>query len=335
MHTRGFDDIGHYYTSDLYQHNIDFDNNYIKKTYDNNIKMMAENYYNKMLYSYLQPEYMKIYGKKPKFNIKFLKIPFIYLLRKFNKKYNNKYDYIDFEQYKNTWNVFLRYINYLRIKKYYNKADLSKKFAYFPLHFQPEATTIVCAQKYEKQLFYIDQIAKSLPADTILYVKEHYSYVGHRNLNFYKEIKNYSNVLLIDPWEKSKDLIMHCQVVITLTGTAGWEGFILGKPVIICGNMFYDNAPNIIHLEDIYNNYIQSLNNWQKPTKDQIINYLCENIDSMCDGCQSQKLAIYNNSDNLTKLGNSLAKKIYSIVNNSYNIKEHIHIHKENISEKS
>lgn len=85
--------------------------------------------------------------------------------------------------------------------------DYSKKYVYYPLHYEPEASTLVCAVKYEKQLFFIDSWAKSLPADTVLYVKEHYAVLGHRELTLYKELKKYPNVVMIDPWESSRKLI--------------------------------------------------------------------------------------------------------------------------------
>ena len=61
-------------------------------------------------------------------------------------------------------------------------------------------------------MFFIDSIVKNLPADTLLYVKEHYAFLGSRHLNFYKEInKNYPNVVLIDPFISSRDLILESE----------------------------------------------------------------------------------------------------------------------------
>ena len=86
-------------------------------------------------------------------------------------------------------------------------------------------------KKYEKQLFFIDSWAKSLPADTVLYVKEHYAFLGNRDPHFYEELKQYPNVVIVDPWESSRKLIENAVAVTTLTGTAGWEAMLLRKPV--------------------------------------------------------------------------------------------------------
>ena len=191
---------------------------------------------------------------------------------------------MNFGSYKNRTNELKFYFNYQISKKYYKKADYSKKYVYFPLHYQPEASTCVCAEKYENQLFYIDSWAKSLPADTLLYVKEHYFLLGNRNLQFYKELKKYPNVVLIDPWESTKKLIENSVAVTTLTGSAGFEAMLLRKPVFLGGNSVYENAPGVIKVKDIYQNYLPNIETWKKPTKNEIIQYLCACIRSYDKG---------------------------------------------------
>ena len=172
----------------------------------------------------------------------------------------------------NDYKFYLRY-NYC--KRFYQKADYKKKYIYYPLHFQPEASTLVCAEKYEKQLFFIDSWAKSLPADTVLYVKEHYAVLGHRSISFYKELKKYPNVVLIDPWESSRKLMQNAVAVTTLTGTAGWEAMLLQKPVFIGGNIFFENAPGVIKVDDMFENYLPKMKTWKKPSDEAVIKYLC------------------------------------------------------------
>ena len=124
-------------------------------------------------------------------------------------------------------------------------------------------------------MFFIDSWAKSLPADTVLYVKEHYALIGHRDPQFYKELEKYPNVFMLDPWEPARNLIEKAVAVTTLTGTAGWEAMLLRKPVFLGGNIVFDNAPGIIKVEDIYGNYLDMLGKWEQPTREEIIKYLC------------------------------------------------------------
>lgn len=232
------------------------------------------------------PQYMIIYGGRPK--IRFIDLLSIgaRFLGRFKKNLSDPYCYIYFQSYKNSTNALKYYLRYHYSRlKYYREADYSRKYIYFPLHYQPEASTIVSAQKYEKQLFFIDSWAKSLPADTVMYVKEHYTLLGNRPISFYKELKKYPNVILISPWESSRKLMLNSVAVTTLTGTAGWEAMLLRKPVIIGGNAFFEKAPGVIKTDDIFGNYLNYLAQWKKPSRDDIIYYLCNYFRAIRPGC--------------------------------------------------
>lgn len=219
-----------------------------------------------------------------------------------------------YQNYKHVLDEEIFYFRYKKSKKFYNKADKTKKYVYFPLHYQPESSTLVCASKYEKQLFFIDSWAKSLPSDTVLYVKEHYTLLGNRELSFYKEIQKYPNVILIDPLEDSRQLILGAVAVTTLTGTAGFEAMLLGKPVIICGNVFYENAPGVIKIDDIFQQYLPIMQNWKKPQRSDIIKYLCEYFRCLQNGCSNCWTEMCYTETNI-KL---LVKAIYMYMQNTY-----------------
>lgn len=272
---RGFDATHVYVLDDPFNRIVLMDNDYENVLYSKLEKQTAELFLNNFRREYKKPSYMQVTGKKPKFKLKFFLLPFARFLMSFRSIYNDPFSYMYYKSYKRITDPLMFYIRYKLCRHYYNKADISKKYVLFPLHYQPEASTCVCAQKYEKQLFFIDSWAKSLPADTVLYVKEHYAILGHREIAFYKELKKYPNVVLIDPWENTRELINNAQAVTTLTGTAGWEAMLLKKPVFVGGNIFFDNAPGVIKVLDIYDNYCEYLNKWQQPTDSQIIQYLC------------------------------------------------------------
>lgn len=310
MLTKGFDTEGHYYLRDPMQYNCNFNPNYTNCQYPNEIVHKATEYYEKMQNSYVRPGFMNSSGVLPRFHLGYLRLPVTYLVERRKPEYNNPYEYVDYQRYKHTFDgpkFFFRYKSY---KKYYKQPDYTDKYVFFPLHFQPEATTLVCAERYEKQLFFIDQISKSLPSDTKLYVKEHYAVLGHRDPDFYKKMQHYPNTVIIDPLVQAKDLILHSDAVITLTGTAGWEAFVYGKPVICCGNVFYQNAPGVVSVSDIYLNYQRARDSWVEPTRKEIIQYICEHIRTMSDGCQCATNPGYENPENLSKLGMSLVNEL-------------------------
>lgn len=119
-------------------------------------------------------------------------------------------------------------------------------FFLFPLHFQPEATTLVQAPLYVDQLALIRDIAQSLPAGHRLYVKEHVSSRGRRPLGFYEAIRAIPAARLLGPDEDTWSLIRNAAAVTVITGTVGWEGLLFGKPVITFGDVFMNLHPSVI-----------------------------------------------------------------------------------------
>ena len=284
MTARGLDSTHHYFLTDDFQGNLNFHENYMELEYSDEEIQKADAFLKDFESRDIPPKNMVFTGNRPKFRAKFLLLPFLRIAYHFKKELRDPCSYMYYELYRKITNPLLFYLKYQKAKKYYKTADFSEKFVYFPLHYQPEASTIVCAQKYEKQLYFIDSWAKSIPADTKLYVKEHYAVLGHRDLNFYKELKKYPNVVLIDPWESSRKLMEHAQAVTTLTGTAGWEAMLLRKPVFIGGNIFFDKAPGVIKVDDIYLNYLPEMQKWKRPERERTVRYLCEYFRTLREG---------------------------------------------------
>lgn len=281
MCARGsLDSVFHYFVKDEYQYNSRFDNDYKEIKYTEEEWIFADGILRKFEEKDCPPPAMQMVRTKPRMDKDFWLAPLKYIKKRFEKEFNDPYSYMYYLGYKNYLDPFVFYFHYKKTCKYYKDADFSKKYIYFPLHYQPEASTCVCAEKYEKQIYFIDSWAKSLPADTVLYVKEHYALLGHRDPHFYIDLQKYPNVILINPWESSRKLIENAAAVTTLTGTAGLEAMLLRKPVFVCGNAVYENAPGIIKVDEIYNNYVNNIEQWEKPSRDDIVKYLCACIRS-------------------------------------------------------
>ena len=310
MIARGFDSEYHYFLSGPYQGNKNFRNDYIHIEYPTEIVRKAEEFLDNFEKKDNKPRYMEITGKRPKLSLKMLKLLAAYIKGYFSKRHNDSYVYLYYKGYKSILDPITFYFRYKMSRKYYNEPDYSNKYVYFPLHYQPEASTLVCSEKYEKQLYYIDSLAKSLPSDTLLYVKEHYAKLGHRELGFYKSLSKYPNVILIDPWENSRKLQMNSVAVTTLTGTVGFEAMLLRKPVFIGGSIFFENAPGVNKIEDIFDAYIQFIDNWKAPSRDEIIKFLCEYITSIYEGNANYVDPLCLEDRNLEKLAISLINQI-------------------------
>jgi len=135
--------------------------------------------------------------------------------------------------------------------KQFIEPDFSEKYILFPLQYQPEATTEIWASYYSNQLNLIEQIARSIPFDHVLYVKEHSHFLGTKSIDFYKKLSCLPNVKLINPLTDVYELIKNSKLIIVITATTGLEAIFWNKPVIIFGNIFYDFYPYVYRIKDI------------------------------------------------------------------------------------
>lgn len=126
------------------------------------------------------------------------------------------------------------------LNRFYDSMDPNEDYAFFPLHYEPEISIFLLAPFWTDQLNLIRQIAKSLPLHFKLYVKEHPAMVRYRPFYYYKELKKIPNVKIINPNVESFSLIKNSKLIVTITGTAGWEGILFKKPVISFGEVFYN-----------------------------------------------------------------------------------------------
>ncbi|PIP73762.1 MAG: hypothetical protein COW88_00830, partial [Candidatus Lloydbacteria bacterium CG22_combo_CG10-13_8_21_14_all_47_15] len=135
----------------------------------------------------------------------------------------------------------------------YDEVDFAEDFAFFPLQYQPEVSTMLYSPFYQDQLWLIKQIARSLPIHFKLYVKEHPAMFGYRPRLYYKELKKIPNVKLIRPTIVSFELIRNAKLITTNLGTPGWEGLFMKKPVITFGHAFYNTLPFVKRCREIEN----------------------------------------------------------------------------------
>lgn len=126
-----------------------------------------------------------------------------------------------------------------------------KKFAYFPMHIEPETALHGISPEYFYQHSLIAAVSRDLPADTILAVKEPYGMIGRRPDHFYRQILDLKNVVMFDPWEIGIKCAQTADVVVTICGTAGLEAVAAGKPVISFGHHnMYNSLPSVRVVSD-------------------------------------------------------------------------------------
>ena len=126
--------------------------------------------------------------------------------------------------------------------------DLPEKFFYFPLHFQPEATTSAKGRHYVELHEVALSVSRALPADVKLVLKEHphqYKKLLPRPKGFFRRFSEIPNVILVNSDTNSNAIRRRCLGVITVSGSNGFEILASGKAVIAFGSAPWRDAPNV------------------------------------------------------------------------------------------
>ena len=165
---------------------------------------------------------------------------------------------------------------FLKRSKIFEKPNYEELYVYFPLHYEPEIAQLLLAPFYIDQISLVENIAKCLPINFKLYVKEHPMMVGFRPMSSYQRLLRMPNIRLIDPFVNSYELSKNAQLVTVITGSAGWEALLLKKPVITFGHVFFNKldmvkkAESIASLPELIRNALENYKHDEK----QLINFV-------------------------------------------------------------
>lgn len=126
-------------------------------------------------------------------------------------------------------------------------------FLYFPLHTEPEAKILSTSPFYSNQLATIENVARSIPVNFVLYVKEHpgQELKNWRDVSFYQNIISMPNVKLVHPTVNPHDLISKCDAVISITGSTGFEALFYRKPVVLFSDEYYDKLSMVYKVKNL------------------------------------------------------------------------------------
>lgn len=158
-----------------------------------------------------------------------------------------------FYQIKSVWTI--DYYN----RNSYKSEKLDFLYVYFPLHFQPEATTCPAGGIYSNQILAVEALRTKLDENIIILVKEHPAYLNKSNLKYYGEYRSKSyykkllkikNTKLIDFNLDSHLLIENSIAVSTITGSVILESIKFNKFCIVFGTTILSVLKNVIRFED-------------------------------------------------------------------------------------
>ena len=129
----------------------------------------------------------------------------------------------------------------------------NEKFIYYPLAVDAERNLLIGSPFYTNQLEIIRFISKSIPIDYKLYVKETPALIirSWRSTSEYKELLDIPNVRLFHPSVPSEKLLENCSLVITITGTTGFDAAFYQKPSIIFSELNYSILPSVYKINSL------------------------------------------------------------------------------------
>jgi len=124
-------------------------------------------------------------------------------------------------------------------------------YVFFALQVEPENSIGQLSPEYFFQHAAIAALSRDLPAGVTLVVKEHLPAVGPRPDNFYDQIQDLKNVVMLNMLESGVDVVRHARAVATITGTSGFEAAAMGIPTICFGrHNNYDFLPHVFVVHD-------------------------------------------------------------------------------------
>jgi hypothetical protein len=152
------------------------------------------------------------------------------------------------------WVEYKRKSNYNFLNKNsISSPSLDIPYVYFPMNIVEEASLLHYAPYYTDQIEVIRHIAKSIPVDHILYVKEHIAAGVRRwnEINYYKEIMDLPNVKLIHPKVDNSILIKNSKLLISIRSSSTLKAVKFGIPSITFGVQPYQIIPSVFIVNSI------------------------------------------------------------------------------------
>jgi len=108
-------------------------------------------------------------------------------------------------------------------------------FFFFPLHMPGEAQTIIRGGQYPDDVELATRIAKIIPENVILVVKEHPGYEGWKELFDLRRLSSLPNIFLIKSTYSSHKIIAKAKAVFTINSSVWFESFAFEKRVFCFG----------------------------------------------------------------------------------------------------
>jgi len=120
----------------------------------------------------------------------------------------------------------------------------------YPLQYEPEASLLYFAPHHVNQVAFVETILRALPHDKILWVKEHPNQFGALNEDVWRRLKRrYENLRFVHGRQNGRKLIKNSAMVVTISSTMGLDALLIGRKVLVGGEVFYSRFTGAIRTE--------------------------------------------------------------------------------------
>jgi hypothetical protein len=119
---------------------------------------------------------------------------------------------------------------------------IKSKFVYFPLHYQPERSTIPESPIFADQISAVHVLRSILPMEYLIVIREHPKQTQlksinlrtkkYRSIDFYRSLHSVSGVVIVSSDMDTAELLTKASLVASSTGSAMWEALRLGIPCL-------------------------------------------------------------------------------------------------------
>ena len=182
-----------------------------------------------------------------------------YMISK-NKNPDTHYTYFGRSKSKVILNYLFDIFRTIRRKKFIDKNfckefSENKKYILYPLMVDIESNVLLHAPFYINQIEVVKNIAKSMPSDHILLVKEHPGAYARswRSIKNYNELMSIPGVKLIHPDANNNELIKRSSLVISISSSASLDALFLEKPTILFAETDFSIISCIKRVKEIEN----------------------------------------------------------------------------------
>jgi hypothetical protein len=128
----------------------------------------------------------------------------------------------------------------------------AQKTVLFCLAFQPEESTAPRAGQYADQCLAITEIARRIPADWRVYVREHPDQARRRyprELSYFRRIRAIPTVTIASLRQDAQQAMERSNIVATCGGSMAIRAWQMGKPVILFSHMAIKRAPGVFFID--------------------------------------------------------------------------------------